>query len=309
MNIIIAVPFKDREQQTISLIKSLISSLEYANLKTTFRYKFFLIDDDSERACVSRIQQEVSSYPYFYVIKNKGQGPGAARNSINNYIEKEDYIVFTDNDCVVDKTWIYTILQYCCKYNPLVLQGNPCLFQKTTILGEWEEKLYHCLFGSYLQGAFTSMIDSRNLIVHRSIFLKYQGGLFSETLNLAAAESRILMKKLEKDKVSVYYSEDIIVYHEDPPSILSSCLQKYRHGYGRVELWGEEPPTSRYLLERYFYIPIEKEGLPPRYIIPTHLSFLYGYYYNSNNLSEFQKIIVMLKNDYPDISIFNVLEV
>ena len=150
------------------------------------------------------------------------------------------------------------------------------------------------------------MTDSRNLIVSKSFFSDMSGKLFSEKLNKAAAESRVLMARIKERNISVAYSEYIKVVHQDPVSIVESCLQKYRHGHGRVEIWGANHPPIEQLLKRYFYDPISL-NIPSHYVISVHLSFLYGYFSNMGNMTVFEHICRRLRKDYEGINLFDVL--
>lgn len=307
MKLAIGIPFKDRAEFVIRLVRSLLDSIKLLNLDD-ISVRIFLINDHSQHFHLKVVKDIANSCRGVYLVDNNGLGPGAARNTIYGQLSDEDYVAFIDCDCLPDKNWILEICRVCEKFRPSVLQGVPFLYMKKNKIGEWEENLYQCMFSTYLNPTLDScnMTDSRNLIVSKSFFSDMSGKLFSEKLNKAAAESRVLMARIKERNISVAYSEYIKVFHQDPVSIVESCLQKYRHGHGRVEIWGANHPPIEQLLKRYFYDPISL-NIPSLYVISVHLSFLYGYFSNMGNMTVFEHICRRLRKDYEGINLFDVL--
>ena len=307
MKLAIGIPFKDRAALVICLVRSVLDSIKSLNLDDV-SVRVFLINDHSQQFQLEAVKGIVLSYRNVYLIDNNGLGPGAARNTIYGHLTDEDYVAFIDSDCLPDKNWVFEICRVCEKFRPIVLQGVPFLYMKKNKIGEWEENLYRYMFSTYLDSTLDSckMTDSRNLIVSRSFFSEMSGKLFSEKLNKAAAESRVFMARIKERNISVSYSKHIKVFHQDPNSIIESCLQKYRHGHGRVEIWGANHPPIEQLLKRYFYDPISLK-IPSLYVISVHLSFLYGYFSNIGNMSVFEDVCRRLRKEYKEINLFEVL--
>lgn len=310
MRLLVAVPFRNR----VNDLRALIGSLRKAVLQFEAQggsARVLLIDDRSDRKERSEVQNMVSAWDRMMVVDNEGIGPGAARNCVQRYVrDGEGYVAFTDSDCIVDEDWLIEISGAIQRAgSAAVIQGVPFLYQKENEYGCWEEALYRCLYMTYVDSASmtTQMTDSRNLIVHSRLFDRFNGKLFSEKLNLAAAESRVFMSRIKEAGISVTYADRVRVYHEDPSSILDSCHQKFRHGSGRVELWGLQPPSVESLLFRYFRFPVEM-GIPEHYVVPVHVSFLWGYFSHVEDQEPFWDICKKVEGGLRGITLNDILE-
>ena len=242
MKCIVGIPFKTRAELVIRLVRSILSAINNV-LDGDVSFRVLLIDDHSDYGSLARIRGFIDPISVVQLVQNAGFGPGAARNTVYDYLEDSDYVAFTDSDCIVDEMWLNEIVHLCKRASPALIQGVPSLFMKNNEYGVWEEKLYSCMFSRYVdsESQLCTMIDSRNLVVSRILFEQMRGQLFSENLRKAAAESRVFMMRIAERGLAITYSSQIKVYHEDPASILDSCFQKYRHGHGRVEIWGRPP--------------------------------------------------------------------
>ena len=284
----IIVPCKNRINKLGECLESILVALKKA--------KDEFIDLDSEIIVVNDHSDEGFSetvrdkFPSIQVLDSAGFGPGFARNY---GIEKckGEYIFFTDSDCVVDAEWITNGYKTFLKEKPIVIQGTPWLFQKNEnkFLGENEEKLYEIMFSTYVDGKYSTMTDSRNLLCDKKIVEIMGREVFSEKINRATAESRVFGKKCISNGIKIYFDKDVKVFHEDSKDMMGVCKQKYRHGNGRVLIWQEKPKYED-LKFRYYDNPINN-GIDKDYILPAHTAFLLGYYQNLGDKKEYNRFI------------------
>lgn len=288
MKLLVIIPFQNRIESLLRLVDSLQYSYYFLEENWKCQVKIVLVNDHSNEEVVSRLTSAISQLSFIQIVNSHGIGPGAARNTAYD-IGNFNYVAYTDSDCIVASNWLQIILSIIQSKNPLVLQGCPFAYQKKNEYGLYEEKLYEIMFSSYINENESTMVDSRNLILNNKIFNLFGREIFSEKLGFAAAESRVLAQKLSSKDIHIQYSNDVKIYHEDPCSLMSSCRTKYRHGAGRVELWRDNPQCNIQLINRYFTKPIAL-GIPDKYVVPVHLSFLYGYFSNIGLISNFWKL-------------------
>ena len=306
--ITVIVPCKNRVEQLGECLDSIMVSLEKAKKSLIdLDAEIIVVNDHSDEGFVEEVNEK---YPNVIVLDSTGFGPGYARNY---GIEKSngEYLFFTDSDCIVDEDWIINGYNTFINKSPIVIQGIPWLFQKNMneVLGKNEEILYKIMFSTYLDGEYSSMTDSRNLLFDKKIVQILGKEVFAEKQDKATAESRVFGKKCIKKGIDIYFDPDVKVYHEDSKNMLSVCKQKYRHGTGRVMIW-EEKPKYEYLKFRYYDNPINN-GVDKDYILPAHTAFLLGYYKHINDELEFEKFMNFVKevfkeygrkiNDYNEI--------
>ncbi len=267
----VIVPCKNRIEDLIKCIKSIEDSMLKFLEKNLVEYEIIIADDHSDQGFTEKI---LAAFPDVIICHSKGEGPGYARNDAFE-LSKGEYVFFTDSDCKVDSSWIengYKALGE----GHVIVQGNPCLFQKNNHFGKEEEKLYTVMFSSYVNGECVTMTDSRNLLVNRKISEKLGKRIFAEEQNKATAESRVFAYRCMENGLSMYFAENVKVYHKDPNTIMQSCKQKFRHGMGRRMFWLKEQDFNK-LENRYFQNPIVN-GVDKKYDIFTHACFLLGFF-------------------------------
>lgn len=283
----IIIPCKNRLEQLCECLSSVYNAITYAKKKSKLfsEVEVLVINDHSDLGFAEKV---LAKYPNCCVISSDGYGPGYARN-LGIRLSRGEYLFFTDSDCLVDEQWIANGYNWFVESNAIVIQGIPWLFQKSLNpdYGQCEETLYEIMFSKYVEGSYTIMTDSRNLLLHRSIIDYVGREIFSEKTEKATAESRVFGKKCNNLGLDVMFARNVKVYHEDPKTMQDVCRQKYRHGSGRVLIWNTVQ-NFECLKSRYFEIPIEA-GLPRDYILPAHASFLLGFYNNMGDNDEKRK--------------------
>lgn len=287
----VIIPCKNRIDDLVKCLSSIYVSLAKFQEKNVENYEVIVADDHSEPGFTEKI---LDKFPEVIVCHSNAEGPGYARNDAFE-LSKGEYVFFTDSDCEVACNWIeagHEVLSSGC----LIVQGNPCLFKKCNKYGVEEEKLYTVMFSSYISGDYAIMTDSRNLLVNRNISEKIGNRIFAEKQNKATAESRVFAYKCMENEITIFYAEDVKVYHKDPDTIIQSCKQKFRHGMGRRMFW-EKDQDFELLENRYFCKPISC-GVDKKYDVFTHACFLLGFFAQFINIDieYYEKFLVWLKN-------------
>lgn len=284
----IIVPCKNRIEKLDKCLSSIYVAIDYAK-RNIFdpNFEIVVINDHSDEGFKEKVNK---LYPDIKIIDSDGVGPGYARN-LGIRSSSGKYLFFTDSDCIVSEDWITIGYNKFINTNAIVIQGVPWLFQKNEniYLGNQEEKLYNIMFSTYISNDYTSMTDSRNLLIDKDILNIMGNEVFSEKSNKATAESRVFGNRCNDKGIRILFDENIKIYHEDPKDMLDVCKQKYRHGSGRVEIWKERPLYS-HLKNRYFTNPINN-GIDIDYVLPSHFAFLLGYYQNLNDDEELKKFM------------------
>lgn len=275
LGVSVVIPARNRLPALRACVRSVIDShRRLKELHPHYREFEIIVVDDRSSDNLSVVSDE---FPNVVVAKSPGGGPGAARNA-GIELARHDVIGFTDSDCVADKDWLCSFVRMLENDSVLAVQGDPTLFQKIVnpLLGACEERLYRCMWASYIDGSRCQQIDSRNFAIKKQLMRHLGVGLFSEEMGTAQAEARVAGLRLIKAGIEIRYEPKMKVYHEDPKSIFASMRQKKRHGSGRIYVW-EQPPPLSLMMQRYFLKPILFHRVPFWYVLPTHAAFLWGY--------------------------------
>lgn len=277
MRIAIIIPCRDRARSLARCLQSIQAAARRlgnaAHPAAMPALRTVVVSDRSQPGFAARI---MARFPWAEVIDAAGIGPGAARNTGIRHTRADHYL-FTDSDCVVDGDWLLAAWDWCQNGRTLVAQGVPWLHQlrQNPPLGHNEQQLYRLLFGSYIRGGSCHQIDTRNFIIAREAVELLDGTPFTSAMSEAQSESRVLAGRLLRHAIAIAWVPRMKVYHEDPPSLESCWMHKYRHGGGRRYVW-DHPPPAHTAMHRYFVAPV-MAGLDPDYVVPAHIAFLTGY--------------------------------
>lgn len=286
----VIVPCKNRLDDLKKCLCSIYMSIERFRKIYMDEVEVIVADDHSDDGFRDAVNE---AFPDVLICTSNGKGPGYARNDAFEF-SKGQYLYYTDSDCEVHEDWItngYKALQS----GKMIVQGNPCLFQKNNYYGVQEEKLYTLMFSRYVSGNMATMTDSRNLLMKRDVAKILGARLFAEKQNKATAESRVFAKKCVDNNIQITYASDVKVFHKDPKSLLESCHQKYRHGTGRSMIWEKEQDFG-FLEVRYFQNPI-RDAVDAKYVVTTHGSFLHGFFiqFRETDPSYYESFLVWLE--------------
>ena len=288
----VIIPCKNRILSLFDCLDSVLDAKKNAKyLFSALNCEIIIVNDHSDNGFV---EQVIARYGNSVAVVNStGVGPGYARN-YGAQCSRGQYVFFTDSDCIVDKNWIANGFNRFQREKVKIIQGTPWLYQKKNWYGICEEKLYKLMFSRYINGNSSVMTDSRNLLFDRSVIESFGDKPFSEEQSNATAESRVFGKKCFAKGIPVIFDENVCVYHEDPRDLEEVCFQKYRHGMGRLLIWGKNQDFEELYL-RYFCKPLAK-GIPQKYVFPGHGAFLLGYYNNLSDKKERQKFLSFLQD-------------
>lgn len=278
MRVTVAIPCRDRLDSLFWCLASIINSIDVARsrgLDRALEIEVNVVNDNSGPGFEGSIR---AAYPTVNVV-NMGeseQGPGAARNTIFRVRDSDAYL-FTDSDCIVDESWCAEAIRWLKQRPRLIAQGVPWLYQckQNPALGLQEQQLYQHMFSHYIDRNTCTMLDPRSLLITAEAVERMDGKVFASWITDASAEDRVMVQKILDVAGVLSWEPRLRAYHEDPSHETSIWRQKFRHGSGRVYIW-KGTPSVNYLLTRYFDSPL-RNGLEPRYVITSHLAFLFGY--------------------------------
>lgn len=181
-------------------------------------YEVVIVDDGSPQNLKSVIEEFNREMDIVYIKKERG-GPASARNTGLKHV-KGEIVAFTDDDCVIDKNWLYEIEDafkdnseaMCVKGRTLALEPND--FSKACEMYIYGSKKSHA---------------TNNIAYKRTVFDKI--GSF-DTRYVHAYEDVDLKWRFLKQGFKRVYAESMIVYHPHEDSISVFKKNAYISGTG-----------------------------------------------------------------------------
>ena len=203
----IVVPFRNEKENLPNLLHS-ISLLNYPKELV----EVILVDDDSEE--VFSVQYSVFSLK---VIKNIRKSNSPKKDAIEAAIQvaKNDWIITTDGDCLVQKDWLSIYDQYIQENEVKMVASGVCYIPKSGFLSAFQNLDFLSLQGATI-GSFginqPFMCNGANFAYSKAFFKELNG--FQENNSIASGDDVFLLQKavsVTPKKVGFLLSKESIV--------------------------------------------------------------------------------------------------
>lgn len=203
----IVVPFRNEKENLPNLLHS-ISLLHYPKELV----KVILVDDDSEE--VFSVQDLVFSLK---VIKNERKSNSPKKDSIETAIQvaKNDWIITTDADCLVQKNWLTTFDQYIQENEVKMIASGVCYVPKSGFLSAFQNLDFLSLQGATIASFGIGkpfMCNGANFAYSKALFKELNGFQGNETI--ASGDDVFLLQKavsIAPEKVGFLLAKESIV--------------------------------------------------------------------------------------------------
>ena len=203
----IVVPFRNEKENLPNLLHS-ISLLNYPKELV----EVILVDDDSEE--VFSVQYSVFSLK---VIKNIRKSNSPKKDAIETAIQiaKNDWIITTDADCLVQKDWLSIYDQYIQENEVKMVASGVCYIPKSGFLSAFQNLDFLSLQGATI-GSFginqPFMCNGANFAYSKAFFKELNG--FQGNNSIASGDDVFLLQKavsVTPKKVGFLLSKESIV--------------------------------------------------------------------------------------------------
>ena len=222
----IIVPFRN-EQENLPKLLSSIEKLNYPN----DLFEVILVDDASD----SRFQISDFQFP-FVIIDNIRVSNSPKKDAINTAIAiaKNDWIITTDADCLVQPDWLNTFDNFIQKKNPKMIAAGVCYKMNSSFLDAFQQLDFLSLQGTTI-GSFGNdqafMCNGANFCHQKAFFYELNG--FDGNDKIASGDDVFLLQKaIQKDKNNIHFlkSESAIVQTKTEKTWKDLFNQRVRWG-------------------------------------------------------------------------------
>lgn len=201
----IVIPFRNEVQELPNLLSSLLK-IEYPK----HLFEVFLIDDESSDTSVKIIQKhfENSDFPY-QILKNKRVSNSPKKDAILTAINNAsfEWIVTTDADCSVHKSWLKTLDSHIQQEQPIMIAAPVTFSKPKTFVEQFQFFDNLSLQGSTMGGFGWNapfLCNGANLAYLKDAFLEVNGFTGNDTI--ASGDDHFLLEKLaQKHASSISY--------------------------------------------------------------------------------------------------------
>ena len=221
----------------IEMLKSLLESISYS---TVFPLEVVVVDDGSDKEIASEIN--IAEYPFrLEIIRNSvSKGPSKTRN-IGARHSRGSILVFTDDDCIVDKTWFETLVSTLQNSETMLggIGGTIHAYEKDIFSRYYEvDRIFEPSSNDKNHPKRMPYLVAANCAVKRDIFMKAGG--FDEDIKIASSDDWVMSLRIAKMGYFFEKEAAAVVWHQFRTGLENFYRTFYIYGLG-----------ARYVAEQY----------------------------------------------------------
>ena len=223
MDISIIVPTHNREQNLKQCLESILSQECHPYL-----FEVVVVDDGSMDGTGQMVEEISRRYRNVRYCYQSARGPAAARN-LGIINTKADIVAFTDSDCLLDSSWVRTIIQAHRSYPEVAVIGGFTKVDARNIKAAASQSLSEGAIEANFYGKKEVIFfPTCNVSVKRKFLIEK----FNESFVFSAGEDLDLFWRLFKQGNRFLYNPDAGVFHNCHPDLGSFLKQAYLYGRG-----------------------------------------------------------------------------
>ncbi|MBJ2174847.1 glycosyltransferase [Aureibaculum sp. A20] len=227
----IIIPFRNEEANLTELLNSLV----LLNYPKEY-YEILMINDASDDASIQRIEHFKTKHPSLpiLILENSRKSVSPKKDAIETAINvaQFDWIITTDADCILPKTWLQTYDAFIQTHESKLIAAPVTYAIGNGFLEHFQLFDFLSLQASTIGGFGLKkpfLCNGANLCYQKSAFIEVHG--FKGNDKIASGDDIFLLEKMTKkfpDNVHFLKSSDAVVITKPQPSFKSLISQRVR---------------------------------------------------------------------------------
>jgi len=220
----IIIPTCNRFQQLADCLESLVR-IDYP--KDCFEV---IIVDDGGQICIEKIIVPFQNQLNLRLLTQSNSGPAIARNT-GASVAKGEFLVFTDDDCIVRANWLQILETQFMKTPDYLIGGltlNRCFNNPYSTASQQLVDYIYSKYNAIPHEA--KFFTSNNFSARTEIFRKIGG--FNTAFSLPAGEDREFCNRWIHSGYGAIYLPQIVIYHSYELTLNNFWKQQFNYGRG-----------------------------------------------------------------------------
>jgi cellulose synthase/poly-beta-1,6-N-acetylglucosamine synthase-like glycosyltransferase len=191
--------------------------------------EIIVVDDGSTDSTIEAIKR----CDGVNIITQLHRGPATARN-LGAKKANGNIVLFTDADCIPDKSWVSEMIKPFAQNEIVGVQGAYRTVQPS-IVAKFVQLEIEDRYGRMKTGEYIDFIGSYSAAYKKDVFLSFGG--FNESFLTASGEDTELSYRLSKNGYKMVFNPSAVVCHTHPDTMRKYLNQKFYRAYWRVLLY------------------------------------------------------------------------
>ena len=177
-----------------------------------------------------------------FLINQTNKGPAAARNA-GAKKAKGNIVLFTDSDCVPEKSWVKEMLEPFKRKEVIGVQGRYKILNKNSLVARFIQYEIEERYERMGKQKYIDFIGSYSAGYRRDVFLKFGG--FDESFKTASGEDPEISYRMADKGLKMVFAPKAIVCHPHPETIKKYLKTKFYRGYWGQLLYKKHPEKRK----------------------------------------------------------------
>ena len=196
------------------------------------KYEVIVVDDGSRDNTIKILKK----FKKVKIFRQKHKGPAAARN-LGIRKAKGEIVIFTDSDCIPEKTWLQEMVKPFKNKKIIGVQGRYKSKQRN-LTSRFTQLEIEDRYDRLKKQKYIDFLSTYSTAYKRAILIKNGG--FDETFLTSSGEDPELSFRLENEGKMVFNFK-AIVYHRHPDNLKQYLRTKFWRAFWRILLYKKYP--------------------------------------------------------------------
>lgn len=214
------------------MLAKVLQSIKRIQTLSTLTLSLLVIDNDPLRSAEPIVKNFHWCWPVRYIVESK-PGVASARNAALKYSTSTDWVVFVDDDEVVDPEWLISMLGTANKFGADVVAG-PVLPMFGDGVPQWFIKGGFASRPRSKTGETPKWLGTGNVLLAQNLL--QQCGSFDERFSLTGGEDTELFCRIAQSGFKVVWCDEAIVHEYVGPE-RANMQRQLRRAYHDAALW------------------------------------------------------------------------
>jgi glycosyltransferase involved in cell wall biosynthesis len=221
-------------------LKECLNALEKQNFPSE-KYEIIVIDDGSNDSTAAIVRNFEVNYYY-----QNNRGPAAARNR-GSEMAQGDIILFTDSDCIPDKSWIKQMVSSL-QCPEIVGVKGAYISKQRKLWARFAQVEFTERYKLLQENKYIDMVDTYSAGFRKYIFLSMGG--FDTSFPVPNNEDTDLSYRMSLKGYKMVFNPNAVVWHSSHPDSMKKYMKlKFWRGYWRMVVY--QRYSSKMLKDSY----------------------------------------------------------
>jgi exopolysaccharide biosynthesis polyprenyl glycosylphosphotransferase len=207
------------------------------------RYELIVIDDGSADGTPAVLAACESADPRVRFASQRNRGPAAARNHGAD-LARGEILVFTDDDCVPERTWLAEMVRpFLSSPEPIAGVKGAYKTRQGELVAQFVQAEFESRYRKLGRSAYIDFVDTYSAAFRRDVFLQLGG--FDTSFPKANNEDVEFSYRMEKRGHRMVFNPAAVVYHRHPDTLFRYMKTKFGRAFWRMVVYQSFPEKMR----------------------------------------------------------------